>query len=108
MKYIYKTLGITFVFWGLLNLASLFIVDFELLKSPISVTIRYTLLVIAGIGFFILRRWGFYVFIFSVSLNLLLYFTVYNGEGGWTPLWYSVIPPALISALVAYKWRLLK
>ena len=97
-----------FILFGLLNLGSLFIVDFELLKSPVSVMIRYTLMVIAGIGFFILRKWGFYVFIFSVSLNFILYFTVYNGEGSWTPLWYSIIPPVLISVLVAYKWRLLK
>lgn len=108
MKYVFKIIGIAFILFGLLNLASLFFVDFELIKSPAAVAVRYFLMLLAGTGFLLLRRWGFYIYIFSVSLNFLLYFTVYNGEGSWTPLWFSVIIPVLISALVAYKWRVFK
>ena len=108
MKATIRIIGIILILIGVLNLGGLFFIELSSLTSPAAVIIRYSLMTIAGIGFVLLLRWGVLVYFLSVSINWIVYFTVYGGEGSVGPLWLSIPIPLIIAVISYFAWKDLK
>jgi hypothetical protein len=92
---------------GFINLASLFVIDLATLISPIAVAVRYSLMCVAGIGFVLLYRWAIVVYLASIVINWIVFFTVYDGRSAG-PLWASIPIPLVIAILTYFAWDTLK
>ena len=53
-------------------------------------------MLVAGIGFVLLRMWGLYVFLFSVTINWITFYVVYDGASRNYPLYLGFIGPVVI------------
>lgn len=107
MKLTLRIAGVLLLIMGTANLAALYFIDTDLLQSPVTVGIRYFLMVAAGLGFVLLRRWGPVIYFSSVLINWITYFTIYGGEGSVTPLWLSLPIPLVILLISYFGWNTL-
>ena len=95
-----KIVGGLFIALALLNLISLTLPGVqENLVSPLAVLVRYSLMLLAGIGFMMLRIWGLYIFLFSVTINWVAFYTIYDGASRNYPLWLGIIGPIVVCAI---------
>ena len=108
VRIIVRLVGLFLLLVAIANLAGLVIIDRDMLISPTAVVVRYTLLAIAGTGFILTRKWGFFVYLGSFALNWMTYFTVYGGQGSVGPLWLSFPIPIAIGVVGCLAWRRLK
>ena len=102
-----RIVGIFLILLGTANLAGLLIIDSSTLISLPTVVIRYSLMVISGIGFLLTYRWGFLVYAISVAFNWIALFVVYEGESAG-PLWASIPIPIVIAGLTYLAWGNMK
>jgi hypothetical protein len=102
-----RIVGVLLILLGFINLASLFAIDLSSLQSPIAVAVRYSLMCIAGIGFVLLYKWAFVVYLTSLALNWIAFFTVYDLQSVG-PLWTTIPIPLVIAVLTYFAWDKLK
>lgn len=102
-----RIIGGIFVLLGSINLVALWFTDLAYLISPPLVILRYTLMVISGIGFLLLRRWGLFVYATSFAINWIALFAVYEGKASG-PLWLSLPIPVAVFVLCYFAWDRLK
>ena len=94
---------------AVLNLASLALPEVRtILISPLTVAVRYLLMLIAGIGFVMLRMWGLYVFLLSVAINWVTFYTIYHGASINYPLWLGFLGPLVICGIFYYSKGVVK
>ena len=104
-----RIIGGLFIIFALLNLTALLLPDARAhLISPSAVLLRYSLMFVAGIGFLMLRRWGLYVFLASVAINWITFYTVYEGASSGHPIWLGLVGPVLICFVFYYSWNATK
>lgn len=100
-----RIIGGLFILFALLNLTALLLPDARAqLISPPIVLLRYSLMFVAGIGFLMLRRWGLYVFLTSVTINWITFYTVYEGSSRGYPIWLGLAGPVVICIVFYYSW----
>jgi hypothetical protein len=102
-----RIVGVLLTLLGFINLASLIVIDLSTLISPIAVAVRYSLMCVAGIGFVLLYRWAFVVYLASLVINWVVFFAVYDGNSVG-PLWASIPIPLVIAVLTYFAWDKLK
>ena len=102
-----KVVGVLLVLLGMANLVSLFIIDLSTLVSPAAVITRYVLMVVAGTGFFFTRKWAIFVYLGSLAINWLAFFTIYEGRS-LGPVWLSFPIPIAVTLLTYFSWSQLK
>lgn len=102
-----RVIGIVLVLLGTVNLAGMFILDLSTLTSPLAVAIRYILMIVAGVGFFLTRRWAISVYLVSLVINWVVFFTIYEGQS-LAPIWLSMPIPIVILGLTYFAWDKLK
>ena len=76
MRILMRVVGVIHVLLGMANLAALVLIDIDDLISPTAVIVRYSLMAIAGVGFLLLREWGVFIFLGSLVINWVNYYTV--------------------------------
>lgn len=103
-----RIVGIFLLVVGLINLAAFAVIDTDALISPIAVAVRYSLMVLAGVGFVLIRKWGVVVYLGSLAINWISYFTLYQGQGAAGPLWLSIPIPLAICILSYFVWGRLR
>ena len=108
MKIVIRIIGCLLLLLALANLVGLILIEKGTLISPITIVARYSLMAVAGIGFIILRKWGIIIYIISVAINWVTYFTVYGGQGSAGSLWLSIPIPLVICILSYCAWSKLK
>ena len=97
-----RTVGTLLLILALFNLVALAFIDAGVLISPIAVTVRYSLMGLAGIGFILIRKWGPIVYLVSLTINWVSYFTLYEGQGSVGPLWLAIPLPLGICILIYF------
>ena len=108
MLIVIRTVGVFLLLLAIVNLAALMFIDMDTLISPTAVIVRYSLMAIAGIGFILIRKWGVFVYLGSLAINWVNYFTVYESQGSASSLWYSIPIPLGISILSYFAWSRLR
>lgn len=108
MRIFMRVVGVILVLLGMANLAALFLIDIDDLISPTAVIVRYSLMAIAGVGFLLLKKWGIFIYLGSLAINWINYYTVYGGQGSSGPLWLSVPIPVGIVVLCYFAWSNLR
>ena len=98
-----RILGILLVLLGGANLASLFVIDLSVLTSPTTVALRYSLMLIAGIGFLFIYKWSIVIYFGSLAINWITFFTVYDGQA-LSPIWLSLPVPIAIAIISYFAW----
>ena len=100
-----RIIGGLFIIFALLNLTALLLPDARAqLISPATVLLRYSLMLVTGIGFILLRRWSLYVFLTSVTINWITFYTVYEGASRGYPIWLGLTGPVVICIVFYYSW----
>ena len=102
-----RIVGACLVLLGSANLAGLWFAELSMLQSPTAVLLRYTLMVIAGAGFVLARRWAIHVYLTSLLINWVLFYTLYDGRS-LGPIWLSFPIPIAIIALTYFAWGKMK
>ena len=102
-----RIVGVALILLGAGNLAALFVIDLATLTSPTAVAVRYSLMIISGLGFCLARRWAIYVYLGSFAINWIAFFIVYDGKS-LGPIWLSFPIPIAICALTYLAWDKLK
>ena len=109
-KVVVRLIGVMFIALGTASLAGLLLPEArDLMISVPAVFIRYSLMVGYGVGLVMLRKWGVYLAVFALALNWGAYFLVYDGSSATTsPLWVSMIVPAILAGVFYLSWDSLK
>ena len=102
-----RIVGAALIILGAANLAGLFIIEPSALISPAMVSVRYSLMVVAGIGFLLTYKWAIFVYLGSFTLNWIAYFVIYDQQS-LGPIWLSFPIPFAITALTYFVWDRLK
>lgn len=89
---------------GVANLSTLLVLETDLLRNTPMFIVRHCLMVLSGLGFLFLLRWGAVVFFTSVLINWVAYFTIYEGTGSFAPLWWTIPIPLLVAAACYFAW----
>jgi len=103
-----RVVGVILVLLGMANLAVLVLIDIDDLISPIAVIVRYSLMAIAGVGFILLKKWCIFIYLGSLAINWINYYTVYDVQGSSGPLWLSIPIPVGIVVLSIFAWSSLR
>ena len=104
-----RTVGALYIVAGLVNLLALADPEMrELVVSLGAVVFRYSMYIAVGIGMVLLRKWSAYVLALNVALGWVIFFTVYSGESGVYPRYFSLLGPVLLIALYYYTWPVLR
>lgn len=82
--------------------------DFDILTSPEAVFFRYSSMVLAGIGFLLMGKWSIFVYLLSLLINWITFFTIYEGRGSGSSHWYTVPIPMVVCAVTVHSWKSLK
>ena len=102
-----RIVGGLLVLLGAANLVGLFVIDPAVLKSPAAVFARHLLMIAAGTGFLLARRWAVYVYVASLLINWITFLTVYDARS-FGPIWLTLPIPAAILILSGLAWGKLK
>lgn len=102
-----KTVGLLLILLGAANLVGMFAFDLSMLISPVAVAVRYSLMIVAGVGFFLAYKWAAFVYLGSLAINWFTFFLVYDGQS-LAPVWLSLPIPIAIIVLVFFAWDRLK
>ena len=100
-------MGVMLTLLGVMSLAGVFVADAGMLISPAAVAVRYVLMCIAGIGFALLYKWAIGVYLLSLTINWITFFTIYDQQA-IGPLWATIPIPVLICLLTGLAWKRLK
>ncbi|MDH3642104.1 MAG: hypothetical protein OES38_08405 [Gammaproteobacteria bacterium] len=103
-----RIVGIFLLILAMFNLVALAFIDTGMLISPVAVTVRYSLMALAGIGFVLIRKWGAIVYLVSLTINWVSYYTLYEGQGSLGPLWLAIPLPLGICILIYFAWGRLR
>ncbi len=104
-----RILGGLLIVIAFFNLAATLMpeVSEQIISLP-AILVRYLLMLIAGAGLVLLRKWGLYVFITLVAINWVVFYTVYEGVSKSYPLAWSFIGPIVLCALYYFSRRAFK
>ena len=102
-----KTIGLILILLGVANLAGMFAIELSMLTSPVAVVIRYSLMIIAGVGFFLTYKWAIFVYLGSLAVNWGTFFLIYDRQS-LSPIWLTLPIPIAISVLTYFAWGKLK
>lgn len=102
-----RIVGLFLVLLGASNLVGMFAIDLSMLTSPVAVALRYSLMVVAGVGFLLAYKWAVFVYLGSLAVNWGTFFFVYDGQS-LGPLWLTFPIPILIVSLTYFTWGKLK
>jgi len=102
-----KIVGISLIILGGMNLIGLLFIDLAVLTSPAAVSLRYSLMLIAGLGFLLAYRWAVIVYFGSFAINWVAFFTIYDGQSAG-PLWLSFPIPMVVAILSYFAWDKMK
>ena len=108
MTTLVRLIGALFILLALANLGGLLYLIFssetDLLHSPVAIGIRYGLLLAAGFGLALLRKWGALIYLAAVLFNWFAYFVVYGDHSPLTPAWIGAALPILVGVLLYLAW----
>ena len=93
-----RFVGVLLIILGGMNLTGLFFMDHSALISPATVSLRYSLMLIAGLGFLFAYKWSVIVYFGSLAINWFALFAIYNGQSA-SPLWLSLPIPIAVAIL---------
>jgi hypothetical protein len=102
-----RIVGLVLVLLGASNLVGMFAIDLSMLTSPVAVALRYSLMVVAGVGFLLAYKWAIFVYLGSFAANWSTFFFVYDGQS-LGPLWLTSLIPILVVSLTYFAWGKLK
>ena len=108
-KILVRILGALLMLWALFMLSRLLNPEIRdaVVSMPAFVT-RYLGMLLAGLGFLLLRKWGLYVYLAFIAIQWVLYFTVYGGQGAQGPLWIGLLGPVLVVLVAGANWKHLR
>ena len=104
MKIFLRLVGLFLIVTGALNFWSLTVIGTEPLSSPTLFVLRNTLLVLAGVCYLLLLRWGAVIYFASLTFNWIAFMSIFNAEGAISSLWLTLPIPIIISVLSALGW----
>jgi len=103
-----RIVGVFLLVLAVLSLVGIVVAGTDAFISPIAVTVRYILMTLAGIGFILIRKWGVLVYLGSLVINWINYFTLYEGQGSAGPIWLAIPIPLAICVLCYFAWNRLR
>jgi hypothetical protein len=78
------------------------------MMSPVAVALRYVGMLIAGVGLWLMFKWGYYAYMGFWALQVILFITVYGGVSKLGSPWLAVVGPIIVSAAVLPYWKQLR
>jgi hypothetical protein len=104
-----RILGALLIIWALFVLSRLLNHEVrDLVVSMPAFVTRYLGMLLAGLGFLLLRKWGLYVYLAFIVIQWILYFAVYGGQGAQGSLWLGLLGPIIVATVAGLNWRHLK
>lgn len=70
--------------------------------------VRYTFLAVSMIGIFLLYRWAYFLFLAVVAFTIIAFQIVLADSPNGAQIGVGFIGPAIITALMVPKWKLLR
>jgi hypothetical protein len=102
-----RIVGFFLIILGGMNLIGLLFTDLSVLISPATVGLRYSLMLIAGLGFLFAYKWSLIVYFGSLAINWFTLFAIYKGQSAG-PLWLSLPIPIVVALLSYIAWDEMK
>jgi hypothetical protein len=106
-----RIVGAFFLLLGVISIVGLAYIGFSMVISPTVVVVRYSLMLVYGVGFLLLRRWAIFVYLGALAFNWIAFFTVYERALPVpfdAPIWVSLLFPIGIVGLTWFAWPKLK
>jgi hypothetical protein len=104
-----KLVALLLLVLSVLGIASFFVPAVQAqLQYPYVMVLRYVGMLSAGIGLWLMFKWGLYVYLGSWALQVLLFFLVYGGVSQMGSPLIAVFGPIIVCVSVLPYWMHLK